>query len=119
MVTCRDLTENEADLKKIGELFLTLQTSATPTSLLLPWFPSPARQMAKKATTDMYNMVYTYVEARRHAELTSDAIDFLIADGDTSQHIVAVGPPPRLARDSVKSDPTLLVRQGGALCWYH
>ncbi|KAF9644109.1 hypothetical protein BDM02DRAFT_3190905, partial [Thelephora ganbajun] len=36
LTTCHDLTKNEADLKKIGDLYLTLQTSATPTSLLLP-----------------------------------------------------------------------------------
>jgi len=92
MTTCRDLAGNETDLKKIGELFLTLQTSATPTSLLFPWFSSPARKTGKEATTEMYTTLYTYVESRRQAELTSDAIDFLIADGDTNQNIVAVSP---------------------------
>jgi len=92
MTTCRDLAGNEADLKRIGELFLTLQTSATPTSLLFPWFPSPARKRGKEATMEMYTMLYTYVESRRYAELSSDAIDFLIADGDTNQNIVGVGP---------------------------
>jgi sterol 14-demethylase len=92
MATCHDLTKNEADLKKIGELFLTLQTSATPASLLLPWFPSPARRTGKKATTELFTMIYTYVETRRHAEPTADAIDVLIADGETTQNIVGVSP---------------------------
>jgi len=97
MTTCHDLTKNEADLKRIGELFLTLQTSATPTSMLLPWFPSPARNTGKEATTEMFTMLYTYVETRRHAELTSDAIDVLIADGETTQNIVGVGSPTKVA----------------------
>ncbi|KAF9644106.1 cytochrome P450 [Thelephora ganbajun] len=87
LTTCHDLTKNEADLKKIGDLYLTLQTSATPTSLLLPWFPSPARKTGKGATTELYIMLYTYVEARRQAEPTSDAIDVLIAEGETTQGI--------------------------------
>ena len=93
MATCRDLTTNETDLKKIGELFMTLQTSTTAVSLLLPWFPSPAKKKGKQATVEMYTTLYAYVEARRHAEPTSDAIDVLIADGETTQIIVGVSPP--------------------------
>lgn len=92
MATCHDLVKNEADLKKISELFLTFQTSSTPTSLLLPWFPSPARKAGKEATTELFTMLYTYVETRRDAELTSDAIDVLIAEGETTQNIVGVSP---------------------------
>jgi len=98
MTTCRDLAKNEADLKKIGELFMTLQTSATPTSLLLPWFPSPARKTGKEATTELYTMLYTYVENRRNTELTSDAIDVLIAEGETTQKIVGVSIIPKALR---------------------
>ena len=97
MTTCHDLTKNEADIKKIGELFMTLQTSATPASMLLPWFPSPARRTGKQATTEMYTMLHTYVEARRDVEPTSDAIDVLIADGETTQSIVGVSPDPEVA----------------------
>ncbi|KAF9645080.1 cytochrome P450 [Thelephora ganbajun] len=88
MTTCHDLTKNEVDLKKIGDLFLTLQTSATPTSLLLPWFPSPARKAGRQATTELYTMLYGYVERRKHARPTNDAIDVLIADGETTQNIM-------------------------------
>jgi len=100
MATCHDLTKNEADLKKVNELFMTLQTSATPTSLLLPWFPSPARKIGKEATTELFTMLYTYVETRRNTEsTTSDTIDVLIADGETTQNIVGVSPSPMFAHD--------------------
>ena len=94
MTTCHDLTKNEVDLKKIGELFMTIQTSATPVSVLLPWLPSSARKTKKQATTEMYTILYTYVEDRRRAEPTSDAIDVLIAGGETTQNIIGVGPGP-------------------------
>jgi len=90
VTTCHDLTENEADLKRIKALFLTLQTSATPTSLLLPWFPSSARKTGKDATTELFTILYAYVETRRHAEPTTDAIDILIAAGESTQNIVGV-----------------------------
>ena len=92
MTACHDLTSNEADLKRIRELFLTLRTNATPISLVFPWFPSPARKTGKQATTELYTILYTYVETRRHAEPTSDAIDVLIADGETTQKIVGASP---------------------------
>ena len=98
MTTCHDLVKNEADLKRIGEVFMTLQTIATPVSLLLPWFPSPARKMGKQAATELYTLLHTYVETRRHAVPTSDAIDILIADGETTQNIVEVSPALGVAR---------------------
>lgn len=90
VTTCNDLAKNETDLKKVRELFLTLQKSATPTSLLLPWFPGSARKTGKEVTTELFTVLYTYVETRRRAELTNDAIDVLIADGETTETIVRV-----------------------------
>ena len=90
ILACDELAKNEADLKKIAELLMTVQSSATPVSLLLPWLPSTARKEKKQATTALYTLLYKYVEARRHAEPTNDAIDIQIAEGDTTQSIVGV-----------------------------
>ena len=106
VTTCHDLTKNEADLKEIKALFLTLRTSATPTSLLLPWFPSPARKTGKGATNGLFTMLYTYVETRRHADPTSDPIDVLIAAGETTQSIVGVSLTPEVRVGFIRSDPT-------------
>jgi len=96
MITCNDLAKNEADLKKISDIFMALQTSATPAALLLAWFPSLARRLAKEATTELFTALQTYIENRRDAEPTSDAIDVLIAEGETTQSIVEVGPAPKV-----------------------
>ena len=100
MTTCRDLTKNRADLWKIKELFMTINTNSTPVSCLLPWFPGPARKSIDRATTDLYVMLRTYVEARRLAEPTNDAIDVMIADGDTDKKITGVSSGPEVAYDS-------------------
>ena len=114
MSTCRDLVANNADLKRLGGQFMTLKTSVTPISLMLPWFPGPARRTMKQANTEMYTMLYTYIETRRHAEPTSDAIDVLIADGETTPSIVWVSTASNVARGVAKSDLTFLVHYGGA-----
>ena len=69
---------------------MTLEKSFTPASLLLPWFLSPAKIASGKAAVEFYLMLRNYVEARRKADLTSDAIDILIADGATTPTIVKV-----------------------------
>jgi hypothetical protein len=118
MTTCHDLTKNEADLKKISELFATLQNNATPVSLLLPWFPSPARKTGRQASTDMYTIIRTYVENRRHVEPISDAIDIFIADGETTQTIIEASPGSEVARDFLNSDSTFEVHNVGAFRRY-
>lgn len=96
LATCQELTKNEADLKRIGELFMTHEASSTPAAVLLPWLPSAARKAGKEATTELFTMLYAYVEKRRRAEPTRDAIDIMIADGEATQKIVGVRFPPRV-----------------------
>lgn len=117
LAACHDLTKNKADLNRIKKLFSIIETGATPASLLLPWFPSPARKLVKKSTTELYNLLHGYVEARRKAEPTSDAMDILIAAGEGTQRIVGVGLAPTVVQD-VSSDSIILVRPGDPFCGY-
>ena len=97
IIACRNLAMDETGLKRIRELLTIVQTSATPASLLLPWFPSPSRKAKKDATTELFTTLYTYIETRRRTELTSDAIDGFIVDGETTERIVAVSPTPKVS----------------------
>ena len=90
IIACGELAENEADLKKIAELFMIVQDSATPISLLLPWFPNSAKKAKKQANMELYTMVYPYVETRRHTEPTTEAMDIMIAEGATTHDVVSV-----------------------------
>jgi hypothetical protein len=97
MATCHDMTKNDADFKKLTGLIWTLLAGATPTALILPWFPSPSRVKILWADLKVFLMLRNYVEARRHAEPTSDATDILIAEGKTTRDIVQVGFAPKVA----------------------
>lgn len=90
LATCRAISEDKAAVDKIAALFMKLQKSATPTSLLLPWFPSSARRTNKQATAELYTMIAGYVDEQRERTPSSDAIDILISEGFENSVIVAV-----------------------------
>ena len=91
MSSCEALSRDKAAVDKMAGLYLTLEKSVTPTALLLPWIPSPAKRMRKAATTELYNQVIEHVKARRAAGAsTSDAIDVLIQNGISDPLIVNV-----------------------------
>jgi sterol 14-demethylase len=74
----------------MSKLYWQLERSATPVGLLLPWFPGKARRDKKEATRGLYDLIDHYIQLRRNAEVpSSDAFDFLIADGEKDEDIVA------------------------------
>jgi cytochrome P450 len=90
MSTCHDLARDLPAMERLGKHYWTLEKSATPTALLLPWFPSPSSKTKKQATTDVYLFILKYVQDQRKAGAdTNDPIDILIRNGDTDNDIVA------------------------------
>ncbi|KAF7974028.1 hypothetical protein HWV62_13549 [Athelia sp. TMB] len=90
MASCSELSTNNDDLKRMGEMYWKLQKSATPVGLLLPWFPSQARSDKKEATLGLFNLISHYIALRRTAEVpSSDTFDFLIAEGEKDEEIVS------------------------------
>lgn len=77
-------------MDRLAKHYWDLEKSATPTALLLPWFPGPAKRQNKRAVTELYTMLSHYVDIRRKATPSSDAIDFLIAEGESNDAIVGV-----------------------------
>lgn len=76
----------------IAKLYWDLEKSSTPTALLLPWFPSSAKRMNKRATRDLYDFILKFVQIRRKADApTKDVFDILIQRGDKDVDVVAVG----------------------------
>ena len=65
----------------------------------------------------MNRILRGYVEARRRAEPTSDAIDFLIAEGKTTDAIVKVS-LNRLKAFDLSPDSVSLVYRYGHFCRY-
>ena len=68
-----------------------LEKSATPTALLLPWFPSTGKKNKEIATKSLYTTLNDYVELRKKADVpTLDAIDILLGKGLTTEDTIAI-----------------------------
>ena len=91
MATCAELSDNFKAIEEIQVLYWKLEKSATPTALLLPWFPGPAKRRREQATKDLYIKLQDYVELRRDAQVpSSDAFDVLLGQGMPISEIVEV-----------------------------
>ncbi|KAG6829615.1 hypothetical protein H0H92_004022 [Tricholoma furcatifolium] len=90
LATCRELSEDKESISQLAGHYWELEKSATPVSVLFPWFPGPAKKAKEAATRDLYNLLHRYIEIRRDAkESTSDALDVLIAAGESDDAIIA------------------------------
>lgn len=91
MATCHELAMDPAGIARLASLYWTLEKSATPAALLLPWFPGAAKKAKQRATQELYNLINKYVDLRRSASVpNSDAIDVLISEGLDNRNIVGV-----------------------------
>ncbi|KAF7974039.1 hypothetical protein HWV62_13571 [Athelia sp. TMB] len=90
MASCSELATNYDDLQRMNEMYWKLEKSATPVGLLLPWLPSRARRDKKEATRGLFDLISHYITLRRNAAVpSSDAFDFLIAEGEKDEKIVS------------------------------
>ena len=91
MATCRELAEDKQAVQDVRKYYFDLEQSSTPVSVLLPWFPSPARVVKTKATFQLYFLIKKCITMRREAKIpSSDPIDLLIANGDSDEVIIGV-----------------------------
>ncbi|PPQ70347.1 hypothetical protein CVT25_000127 [Psilocybe cyanescens] len=89
MATCRELAEDRKAMNDLAKHYWTLEKSATPVSLLLPWFPGPSKRAKERSTVALYNLFNSFVELRRNATVPStDPIDLLVAQGDSNETII-------------------------------
>ncbi|KDR75612.1 hypothetical protein GALMADRAFT_68731 [Galerina marginata CBS 339.88] len=89
MATCQELAADQDAVDQIAKTYWALEQSATPVSLLLPWFPGPAKKARNSATTKIYKLLLKYVENRRNAAIPStDPMDILIAEGHSNHAII-------------------------------
>jgi sterol 14-demethylase len=94
MATCKELADDRKSVAKMNDLFNALEGKASPFALLFglllaPWFPGATKKHKEEATRELYEMISSYVDARRKADVpNSDAIDMLIADGSDNPTVV-------------------------------
>ncbi|KAJ3510208.1 hypothetical protein NLJ89_g4815 [Agrocybe chaxingu] len=89
MASCSELAEDRTTLDELQKLYWQLEKSSTPTALLLPWFPGPAKKRKRTATKELFTKIYDVAEARRKAAVpSSDAVDVLLGQGQSTTEVV-------------------------------
>jgi len=89
--SCKDIADDPELVKRVSELYWDSEKGSTPTSVLLPWFPSPARKRKVKATQDLYNLLKSVIDDRKNnGKVEDDPMQALIDEGDGSNDIVQV-----------------------------
>jgi len=91
MATCEELSNDRKAIDNLTRSYWTLEKSATPVALLLPWFPSSAKKAQEKSTIALYTLINDFVQLRRKSPVPStDPIDILIGQGNSDETIVGV-----------------------------
>lgn len=71
-LACSELADDEAIVARLKTLYDTLDTSTTPASVLVPWFPSPSMLSKLFATKKIYDIVNRAIEARIQSGVPQD-----------------------------------------------
>ena len=91
MASCAEIAADFETVEEIHGLYWQLEKSATPTALLLPWFPGPAKKRKERVTKALYTKLDDYIELRKNAAVpSSDAIDVLLGQGTPNSEIIEV-----------------------------
>jgi sterol 14-demethylase len=89
MASCRELASDLPALTTLQQHYWILEKSATPTALLFPWFPGPAKRARDASTKALFTTLWDYIEERKKAPVpSSDAIDLLLGMGINNQDII-------------------------------
>lgn len=91
LASCTELAEDKKAIRQLSGYYWDVEKSTTPVSVLLPWFPGPAKKAKAKATMGLYTLLSSYVRLRRGASTpTMDSIDYLIGQGLLDSEIIRV-----------------------------
>ncbi len=89
--SCKEVADDPEAVKKVTKLYWDAEKGSTPTSVLLPWFPSAARKRKLKATQDLFMLFKQHVDDRKATgRVEEDPMQSLIDAGDGANDIVTV-----------------------------
>lgn len=87
--SCKEVADDPEAVKKVTKLYWDAEKGSTPTSVLLPWFPSAARKRKLKATQDLFMLFKQHVDDRKATgRVEEDPMQSLIDAGDGANDIV-------------------------------
>ena len=118
MATCRELAEDKQAIQVLRKHYFDMQQNYTPVSILLPWFPGPAKKLNTKATLELYFLMKKYVTMRRETKIpSSDSIDILIANGESDEVIISVSALYLFYTSSAHLTYLPIDYHGNYICW--
>ena len=91
MASCAELADDFKTVDEIQGLYLQIEKSTTPTAMLFPWFPGPAKKRKERVSKVLFTKLHDYVELRKNAAVpSSDSIDVLLGQGVPTSEIIEV-----------------------------
>lgn len=91
IVGCDEIANDPSLLKTTLSLFETVESSATATAVLFPWFPSPAIIKRTIAGTRLYLIFKSVIEKRiASGKRGEDPLQYLLDQGDSVASITEV-----------------------------
>ena len=91
IVGCNDIAEDPELLGKTLKLYEYINSSATATAVMFPWFPSPAVVKGTIAGGRLYMIIRKIVNERKvTGKRGNDPLQFLIDQGNSMAQIIEV-----------------------------
>ncbi|KAG9093832.1 hypothetical protein FRC06_011362 [Ceratobasidium sp. 370] len=88
-IGCREIADSMENCKRLEQLYWHVERGSTPTSLLLPWFPSQARKLKTAATTEIYMWLDSIIKARQNENRReNDALQDMLDSGESTPTVV-------------------------------
>jgi len=87
--SCREIADDADEVKRVTDLYWKMEKGSTPTAILFPWLPVPARKRRNDATMDLYLLIKKHVDKRKaDGRVEADAMQVLLDEGDGENDIV-------------------------------
>lgn len=111
LTTCKDFPEDPKKVKNLIHIFKRLEEGSTPSAIILPWIPTPARVRRFVAGAKLYMMFNEVVEVRkREGRREDDPLQTLIDKNHNVTEITRVGLSFSMYTSPYADEPTLLSR---------
>lgn len=98
-VACVEIAGDQDMLKRFLKLFETIESTATPLSIMYPWMPLPSKVRRTYAGAQLYMILKKIIDKRKQeGRREDDALQYLLDQGDDLYKIITVGvSSPRLS----------------------
>lgn len=95
-VGCKEIASDSVLLDKTLHLFEIIEKSGTPTGIVFPWLPTPAKLQKFYAGFSLYMIFQKIVNERKKTGIREDdPLQFMMDQGDDMKRIIGVSSPVR------------------------